>query len=375
MNERGVAAGASGYGLRLGNPGIRSVGPLAFGPEGILFVADNVSRTISAIDIADAGVAEETLPLDVDQLDTRLAAYLGCTRENVLIRDMAAHPASHNVYLSVMRGRGEAAVPVLIRIGTDGTLADVPLEQVPFSQTAIENGPPADSERTEWRMIQGNREGAMYERRDGPALRVTQDPVGTLTVTDLKYVDGLLLVAGASNEEFSSTLRRIPFPFEGSVASTSLEIYHVSHGRFETASPIITFVPVRNNADIVAGYMCTPVVHFSMKDLTPGTHVKGRTVAELGSWNSPIDMVSYTRDGEEYVLVSNAVLPLVKIACKDIGQQEPLITGKEPSGTPRQTMPQQGVGQMANLNGSYIVMIEQDDDGNARLRSYSTATL
>ena len=59
----------------------------------------------------------------------------------------------------------------------------------------------------------------------------------------MAYVDGTLVVAGMSNEEFSSTLRRIPFPFTGEVSDNNLEIFHVSHGKWETAAPIRTFVP------------------------------------------------------------------------------------------------------------------------------------
>ena len=363
------------YGLSVGTPDIESLGPLAFGPDGVLFVADNLGATIFAIDVGDAEQVSEARPLDVDRLDTRLAAYLGCPREDVLIRDMAVHPTSQNVYLSVMRGRGADAVPVLVKVGTDGALSEVSLEGVPFSQTAIENPPAEDDERKEWTLVQGNREGEMTERRDGTRLRVDRAPYRTLTVTDMAYVDGMLLVAGASNEEFSSTFRRIAFPFNGRAETNSLEIFHVSHGRYETASPIRTFVPYRDNTSILASYTCTPVVHFSLKDLQPGTQVKGRTVADLGSWNSPIDIVSYTRDGEEYVLVSNAGLPLMKIACRDIDVQQSLTQPKEPVGVPRQDLLQEGVGRMANLNGIYVLMMHQDSEGNVDLRSHSSASL
>jgi hypothetical protein len=188
-------------------------------------------------------------------------------------------------------------------------------------------------------------------------------------------VDGVLLVAGASNEEFSSTLRRIPFPFTGTALTNSLEIFHVSHGKYETASPIRTFVPYGGNTSILASYTCTPVVQFSLKDVKSKTHLKGRTVAELGSGNTPLDMVSFTRDGQEYLLVSNARHPLMRLACKDLERQEPLTQPHEPEGAPRQTLPHKGVGRMANLNGSYVLMMQLDDAGNVALRSYSTATL
>ena len=375
MSEHGLSVGAGNLGLNVGRPGIKSVGPLAFGPEGILFVADNVGAKIFAIDVCDVDAASEPRSITVDKLDTRLAAYLGCLPEDVFIRDMAVHASSQNIYLSIMRGSGSAAVPVLIKVGTDGALSEVPLENVSFSQTAIENAPAEDDARLEWRAIQGNREGEEREMRDGGRLRSARDQLRTVTVTDMAYVDGVLLVAGASNEEFSSTLRRIPFPFNGDTLTNSLEIYHVSHGRYETASPIRAFARYGGNKSILASYTCTPVVHFSLSDLKSGTQVKGRTVAELGSGNTPLDMVSYVRDGQEYLLVSNVRYPLVKIASSDIHRQESLTEHREPIGVPRETLPQQGVGLMANLNGSYVLMMQMDDAGNVHLRSYSTATL
>src|SRR5205807_2241410 len=111
------------------------------------------------------------------------------------------------------------------------------------------------------------------------------------------------------NEEFASTLRRIAFPFTGAAVSNSLEIFHVSHAKYETHSPIRNFVPYGQDA-ILASYTCTPLVTFSLHDLTPGAQVKGKTVAELGAGNTPLDMIAFTRDGEEFLLVSNARHPL-----------------------------------------------------------------
>jgi hypothetical protein len=369
------SATAARYGLEAGTPAIKSVGPIAFGPEGILFVADNVQATIFALDVDDTGTATKERPLDVDLLDTRLAAYLGCAPEDVFIREMAVHPVSQNVYLSVMRGSGDAAVPVLIKVGANGALSDVPLTDIPFSQTLVEQAPAETDTRTDGRVVRGDREGSVMELPNGTRLQVARDPLRTVTVTDMSYVDGVLLVAGASNEEFSSSFRQIPFPFGGHAQSNSLEIFHVSHGRYETASPIRTFVPYGGNTSILASYTCTPVVHFSLRDLTPGTQLKGRTVADLGAMNTPVDIVAYQRDGAEYLLVSNTKHPLLKIACGDIDQQGALTQPKEPVGVPREALPQEGVGRMANLNGSYVLMLQQDDAGHAHLHSYSTASL
>lgn len=366
----------SKYRLAAGNPAIKSVGAITLGPDGILFVADNATATIFAIDLGDADAASGTHQVNVDNLDTRLAAYLGCSRDDVSVRDMAVNPASENVYLSVMRGNGDDAVPLIIKVSADGTLSDLPLENLPFSQTAVPNPPTDADERTDGRVLRSDdREGEDRQMPSGRTLRIARDRLRNVAVTDLAYADGVLLVAGASNEEFSSSLRRIPFPFGDEAAANSLEIFHVSHGRYETASPIRTFLPYGGNSSVLASYTCTPVVHFALEDLKPGTHVMGRTVADLGAGNTPLDIVAYQRDGQDYLLVSNTRHPLIKIACKDIDDQAPLTEPREPLGVPRENMPQQGVSRMANLNGSYVLMMQRDDAGDVHLRSYANASL
>ena len=366
----------SKYGLSEGKPALKSVGPLAIGPDGILFVADNANATIFAIDLGDNDSASGTHQVNVENLDTRLAAYLGCPKEDVVVRDMAVNPASENVYLSVMRGTGDDGVPLLIKVSADGSLSEVSLDHVPFSQTAVPNPPTVEDERTDGRVLRSDDpEGEDRTMPSGRTLRMARDRLRNVAVTDLAYLDGVLLVAGASNEEFSSSLRRIPFPFSGDAAANSLEIFHVSHGRYETASPIRTFLPYGGNTNVVASYTCTPVVHFAVGDLQPGTHVVGRTVADLGAGNTPLDIVSYKRDGQDYLLISNTRHPLIRIACKDIDGQETLTQPKEPLGVPRDNMPQQGVSRMANLNGSYVLMMQRDEAGDVHLRSYANASL
>jgi hypothetical protein len=271
-----------------------------------------------------------------------------------------------------MRGSGASSVPVLLTVDATGTLAGVSLENVPCAQVAIEDAPATDDERTEVRLARAP-EGQEIEVKE-LKLRIARDPLRSVTVTDLAYVDGTLLVAGASNEEFVSTLRRIPFPFNGSATANSVEIFHVSHGKYETASPIRTFMPY-GDGQVLASYTCTPIVHISLGDAAPGAQVKGRTVAELGWGNTPIDMVTYRNEGDEYLLVSNVRRPLMKLATKDIPGQEPLTEPREPVGVARANIPQQGVTHMANLNGSHVLMMQRAEDGRVDLRSYSVAAL
>jgi len=284
------------------------------------------------------------------------------------------HPRTHNVYLSVMRGAGDAAVPAIIRIDrVDGSISALGLDAIAFSEASIGDAPAIDDERTETTLAEGD-EGEDVTFGDR-TFRVLRTPVRMSTVTDLKYVDGTLFVAGLSNEDFASTLRRIPFPFNGAMASTGLEIFHVSHGQWETAAPIRTFVPYEGGASILASYTCTPLVHFSLGDLLPGAKARGRTVAELGSGNTPLDIVAFTQDGEEQLLISHTRHPLMKIACRDIDAQAPLTEPREPVGVPRQLPDLTGIGRMDNLSSGYVLAIQRDDAGRRHLRSLKTSGL
>jgi hypothetical protein len=362
------------YGLQVGTADIRSAGPITFGPEGIMFLADNVAAKVYAVDVADPGDAAGAEPFDLENVDARLASYLGCEIDDITIRDMAVHPTSHNVYLSVQRGRGDAGRGVLMRIDRlDGSISDVSLVDVPVAAVTIADAPAENDERLDTTLPLGS-EGEVLTFGER-TIRVLRRPIRTSTVTDMAYIDGALLVAGLSNEEFSSKLRRIPFPFRDEVRDNNLEIFHVSHGQWETAAPIRTFVPYEGGRSILASYTCTPVVHFPLADLVPGTKTVGRTVAELGAMNQPLDMVSFLQGGEEHLLVANSAHGLVKIACRDIDAQAPLTEPKEPVGVPRETEDLQGIRRLANLNGSHVLALQADDDGRQHLRSLKTASL
>jgi hypothetical protein len=287
---------------------------------------------------------------------------------------MAVHPRSRNIYLTVTRGRGDAAIPVIIRVDrTDGSLSEVALTNLPFSAAAITDSPDASDPREQVELPE-DAEGDTLEV-NGRTIRILRSPARTATVTDLAYVDGELLVAGLSNEEFSSTLRRIPFPFNGDIAGSSLEIFHVSHGQWETAAPIRTFVPYEDGQSIVASYTCTPVVHFRLADLESTPKAIGRTVADLGPVNQPLDMLSVHQGDQEYLLVANTSHGLIKMAASDIDAQSPLTEPQEPVGVPREVEPMPGVSRLANFGPSHVLVLQRTDDGERHLRSLKTASL
>ena len=233
----------SEYGLRTNKVALRSAGRITFGPSSILFLADNASAKIFAVDVADPGDQGGTDAFTMDNVEVRVGS-LGCDAADVTIRDVAVHPVSQNIYLSVQRGHGDEAQPVLIRIGRrDGAISDVRLDGAPASETSIADAPAADDERIDVTLPMGD-EGEAIQIPGGRTIRILKRPIRSSTITDMAYADGALLVAGLSNEEFSSKFRRIPFPFNDSQSGSHLEIFHVSHGKWETAAPIRTSFPM-----------------------------------------------------------------------------------------------------------------------------------
>ena len=177
--------------LEWGSPEFQSIGAITFGPENILFFGDTHGAAVFAVDVADGKVDHGSDPVNVDGIDKKIAGMLGTTPSEITIHDLAVHPASQNVYLSVSRGSDA----LLMRVTKSGKVEEVSLRQVKFSKAEISDAPATD---------------AMVRRR----------PARTYTVTDLAYLNGEVYVAGLSNEEFASHFRRIPFPFNGSMKYT-----------------------------------------------------------------------------------------------------------------------------------------------------------
>src|SRR5439155_19550347 len=90
--------------------------------------------------------------LKVEAINQKIAALLGTAADQILIEDMAVNPISRNVYFAVSRGRGADAVPVLIRVKSDGQLELVSLEKIKFSKAELQDTP------ADLAGVQGNRQ-------------------------------------------------------------------------------------------------------------------------------------------------------------------------------------------------------------------------
>lgn len=295
--------------VRVGvGPSLSSIGTLAFGPGGVLYAADPQAATIYAIELGASASSGASGTKDIAGIDQQVAAMLGTAASEITISDLAVDARTRNSYLAVTRGKGAEAKPVLVRIDGAGKIAIVELESLKYSSVSLPN--PADANP-----------GA----RGNPRMQ---------SVTDMAYTNGKLYVAGLSNEEFSSKLWAVPYPFAAVDRGASVEIFHGNHGRLETRSPVYTFVPysIGGQPYLIGGYLCTPLVKFPIASLTAGAKVQGTTIAELGAGNRPIDMVLYKKDGVEFLLMANTSRGVMKIPTATFGTQ-PAITAPVPNGT------------------------------------------
>src|SRR5580692_4229547 len=125
-----LAFSASIAGLTTGKAQLKSAGPLAFGPDGVLFVGDSVGSAIIAIDTRDSKAAKSAAQIDIKGVDEKVAALLGTSKDQILINDIKTNPISKNIYLSVSRGKGPDAMAVILRLDGAGKMTEVSLDNV-----------------------------------------------------------------------------------------------------------------------------------------------------------------------------------------------------------------------------------------------------
>ncbi len=332
--------------LKAGKAGLQSAGPITFGPEGILFVGDTKGATIFAFDTGDRQPNKAAAPVDLEGLGGKIGALVGVTADQILVNDLAVNPISKSIYLSVSRGKGPDAIPLIIRV-EGGKVSEVTLENIRHASVALPNAPVAGADRK-----------SQTQRQEA--------------ITDLAWSDGRVLVAGLSNEEFSSNLRSIPFPFRTADQGASIEIFHGAHGRFETNSPVRTFVPyeIEGESYVLAAYTCTPLVKMPMSSLKSGAKVKGTTIAELGNGNRPLDMVVYQKDGKDFILMNNSKRGVMKLPTNSLGTAAPITAQTDITGVPYETLTQfKGVEQLDRYDATRALMLFRSEAGSLDLKT------
>jgi hypothetical protein len=330
---------------------LQSSGVLTFGPGNVLFVGDITGAKIHALALPEADLTPQTgVELgnfqnfegrdQVVGLDQKLAALFGTTIDKIVINDIAVHQPTQQVFLSVERGRGIDAIPAIVKVN-HGKLEVLELDGIPHSQVSIPNEP--DSK-------------AMLEF----------DPQRMYAITDIKYYNGEIFVSGITNQRFASTLHRIPFPFNSSIATCTVEIWHPVHGEFETRAPIIRHLIRELNGEpyLFAVYGCTPLVRFPLSALKDGAHVRGDVIGELGYGANPLDLLTFTSpaDSKDYLLVTIDTRSASQIAVSELASAPPEPTGGQidfgPGGLGRtqRALPIKAE-HMAILNSKWAVIV------------------
>lgn len=277
---------------------------LAFGPDNVLFIGDSKAAMVHAIP-TNAEALTDAVPFNLTDFDLKLAKVLKIEARDLIINDMKIHPVSQEAYFAVKKGHAPDAPSVVAIVSpTNGEVRFLEVKASNSTKVAIQN--PASEDLKFWRDI----------------------PASTLTITDIDYHDGFIYVAGLSNGEFASTLRKIPYPFSGKQEQTkSLEVYHAVHTQMETRAPIRTMAiaEVAGEPTLIASYTCTPLVALPLSQIAEGNAIKGKTIAELGYGNTPIDMITYMtqeQDGsmDEKLLITHKHRSGSLISMKDVGK-------------------------------------------------------
>jgi hypothetical protein len=344
---------------------LQSAGALAFDTGTVLFVGDGKAGVVHAFDLSEVLSDQSDYQLGRAQtfegrtifnnLDVEIAAMLGVNAEDVVINDMVVHKPSKQIFLSVQRGHGPDAEAVIVSVN-NGALDLVDLAAADHTSQSV--GPvPTD---------------ASFE---------FGQPLNTLAMTDIDYYNGELLVAGLSNEEFSSKLRRMAYPFDDDVSTSSIEIWHAVHAQYETRAPIIsqTVTEIDGVPTLIAIYACTPIVRIPLAELIDGAEVRGTMIGEMGFGNTPIDIVPYVNgwDGTSNVVVTNtnrsaASLNLAAVAT---AEEMPHGEGVQPvfsvAGVDQFSLPMSGTMHLDTLDENYAVVVRRSPEDTRNIQLHT----
>lgn len=340
---------------------LQSAGALEFGKGNVLFVGDSKAATVHAFELRNSDLTLQT-GIDygnnrnfegrnlIERVDEKLAAFLGTAADQISINDMVVHQPTGQILMSVSRGLGPDAVPLIVKINK-GAFELLDLAAIPHTSLAINNAPGAD-----------------IKLQFGQSMR-------SLTITDITYWKGEIFVAGVSNEEFASKLRRAKYPFKSEFATTSIEIWHAVHAQFENRAPIVTQLirEIDGKDYLIASYTCTPLVRIALEDLKPNARIRGTTIAELGYGSTPIDMITFKHafDQQDYLLVTHNSRSGTRIALKDIPKAEPMPVNAPsnygPAGIKQISVPVKGMLQTSILNDTWAIVIRQHPDELGRV--------
>jgi hypothetical protein len=252
----------------VGNPGIKSIEAIAFGPDGLLLIGDGRGAQVVSIETGDLAAVKWT-KTDIADIRAHLAGKLGADAKGIEILKLAVNPVSQKVYIAVRRLQDKQ--DVLLTLDGAGKVSEFSFDKVKHN---------------------------CFPLSAGEKSKITK-------VTDLTWADDRILVAAQANETFASRIFSI-LPKGAEAVCFSTDTFHVAHNQWETKAPIRTVIPYEQGGKryLVGAFTCTPIVKYALDDMKPNAQVKGESVIELGYGNTPQDMFIYEKDGKSYILMN-----------------------------------------------------------------------
>lgn len=250
-----------------GNPNIKTIEAIAFGPKGLLLIGGGAQ--VVSVETGDVTPSKwsKTEIADIDQI---LAGKLGLTAKDIEVRKLAVNPASQKAYVALQSLKTKASV--ILTIDGAGNVAEFPLDDVKYTSYTLAT----------------------------PKLSIDK-------VTDIAWAGGRIVAATQASDKFASRVFTInPSAKDGAPTQISTKTYHVGHGQWETRAPLRVLMPYEENGktSVVGSFTCTPVVRYNIDDAKDDDQVTGNSVLELGTGNTPRGMFAYERDGKRFILVS-----------------------------------------------------------------------
>jgi len=251
-----------------GNPKIKTIEAIAFGPNGLLLIGGGAQ--VVSIETGDLKPTTWSVK-EIPNIDQVLAGKLGLGAKDIEVRKLAVNPASRKAYVALSSLKTKASV--ILTIDGGGNIAEFPLDDVKYNSYTLA----------------------------APKVTITK-------VTDIAWAGGKIVVATQATDKFAAS--RVftinPDAKDGSPTQISTKTFHVGHNKWETAAPLRVLMPYVENGktSVVGSFTCTPIVKYAIDDAKNDDQVTGSSVLELGTGNTPRSMFAYEKGGKQFILVS-----------------------------------------------------------------------
>ncbi len=339
-------------------PDMRFAGALTFSDDGVLFVGDNHNGAVYAFEVPGQEPPEQPEPSSMRNIDAKIAELLGIRPGALEINDLAVHPVSNEIYISITRIESFASQPAIVKVSVDRTISLLDTSSLVWQKQLLTEFPEGET------ALQARKGGA------GPLLPRDQAKgaiaIRSLAIMDLEYHQGELFVAGVAYDSFQSSLRRISYPFDGTQSVTAVEMYHITHDQYESRAPIraMSVQEIDGKPQLVAAYTCSPVVLVPLDELVDGAKIAASTIMDMGN-GQPLDMVPFQLGDQPMLFVTNnsrspQVIPVEGLSNAEVVTHEDFERGPKLDLHP--VMPYGPIGKAVMFEGVPLHLAALDDE-------------